>query len=263
MTDDTGKVLRPVGREWLPIKDMKVSPQAQRSLQAAWVATLASEFKPDALGVITVNKRGGLVYVVDGMHRVHALRQLGGDDQLVECDVYSELSLRQEADLFLELNHRLRVDTMATFQIGVVAERPTQVAVQDIVQGQGLVVSKDTMRGAIRAVGTLESIYKNGGARTLTRTLRLAHGSFGDSGLGANVLGGVGLVCQRYNGELDDEETLTLLRELPGGVGAVTSLASLKREQTGRPTKQCVAAAIIDLLNKRRRKKLPKWFKEK
>ena len=56
--------------QWVRLDQMKINPQAQRSLNDSWAATLAEEFNPDLMGFVHVSHRDGWYYVIDGQHRV-------------------------------------------------------------------------------------------------------------------------------------------------------------------------------------------------
>ena len=76
-------------------------------------------------------------------------------------------------------------------------------------------------------------------------------------------VGGLGYLCERYNGELDEAEAVRRLSNAAGGVNALLHKAELHRRQTGRPKGQCVAAAAVDTYNAQRGgKKLSSWWKD-
>lgn len=76
----------------------------QRDRKPSIVARIAGNYNAPAVGVLTISKRNGNHYVVDGCHRVEALRALFGDDAEVAVLLYENLTLEQEIRLFLDLN---------------------------------------------------------------------------------------------------------------------------------------------------------------
>lgn len=249
--------------EWLTVSDLKVSPQAQRELRPGWAAQIANDFNPDRFTALLVSHRDGNYYVVDGQHRVEAMRILGWDHgQQVQCWVHEGLNESQEADLFLWHNSRKNVEAFDKFQIGVVAGRPIEMDIDRIVRLQNLKISRDaSVPGSISAVVTLREIY-NHDPGTLARTLKIAVGAYGDDGLAGPVLRGIGLVAARYNGELDDDKLTARLGSARGGIGALNSRANINRQKFGTSLPQCYAAAIVDLFNSGKGgKKLPSWWK--
>lgn len=259
-TASTNRVQRTGQLRWLTIEDLKISPQAQRELRPGWAAQIANEFDPDRFMPLLVSLRDGNHYVVDGQHRVEAMRILGWDQQQVQCWVHEGLTEAEEADLFLWHNNRKDVKAFDKFKIAVVAERATEVDIERIVRAQGLKVA-DGGSGAIGAVVALRKVY-NHSPHTLERTLKIANDAYGDDGMSAHIIEGIGLVAARYNGELDDDQLASRLTSIRGGVGALNSKAHINRQRFGQPMAQCYAAAVVDIFNSGKGgKKLPIWWK--
>lgn len=261
-TDPTGKIQRHARTKWVPIAQMRVSPTAQREINEARIDKLVAEFDPEQIGMPTVNLRDGHYYVIDGQHRVEALRRVGWGDQNVFCNVYEGLSDAEEADTFLKINDTLTVDGMARFKVGLTAGRPEETEIDRVVRAQGLVVSRDRLPGAIAAVGTLQRVYRRSDSKTLGRALRIIRDSFGDAGLEAPVIDGIGLLCQRYNGELADERAVSKLSTMHGGAIGLLGKAEVLRRQTGNGKAHCVAAAAVEVINSGKGgNKLASWWK--
>jgi ParB-like nuclease domain len=262
MTDPSPKrVERDARLRWVPITETKSSPMAQRDLKQSRIDALAANFDLEQLGTPTVNHRDGFWYIIDGQHRIAALKEIGYGDQQVQCWAYEGLTEKEEAEKFLKLNDYLAVNAFAKFRIGVRAERTEETDIDRIVQAQGLHISQNKGEGAISAVATLRKVYRRSPA-TLARTLRLVRDSYGDAGLEGPVIEGVGLLCHRYNGDLDDERTVKALSTALGGVNGLLGKAEVLRKQTHQARSHCVAAAAVELINQGRGgKKLPSWWK--
>lgn len=257
------RVNRAARLRWVPLPNMKVSPMGQRELNPARVDRMAANFDPEQVGVPVLSERSGSFYIIDGQHRVEMLRQVGWGDQSIQCWVYDNLTEQEEAEMFLKLNDVLTVDAYWKFRIGVEAGREVECDIDRVVRAQGLVVSRDEIPGRIRCVGTLTKVYDRSDAKTLGRTLRLARDAYGDAGMEASVIDGLGLLCQRYNGDLDDEAAKKRLAAANGGVSGLLNKANQYRLQTGNYKAHCVAAAAVDIINagQGRGKKLPSWWK--
>ena len=74
----------------------------QRRTRYGKVKSIIKDFNPFLLGVILVSYRDGKYNVVDGGHRVAALRQMGA--KTVMCQMVYGLTYEQEASLFLDFN---------------------------------------------------------------------------------------------------------------------------------------------------------------
>ncbi|HEV8279964.1 MAG TPA: DUF6551 family protein, partial [Streptosporangiaceae bacterium] len=106
-----GRIERKARLRWVPLTQMRVNPLAQRDLNPARVSQLAAAFDVEQMGNPTVSHRGDWYYLVDGQHRIAALKcWLGAwEDQQVQCWTYEGLTEATEAELFLALNDTLTV----------------------------------------------------------------------------------------------------------------------------------------------------------
>src|SRR5215471_18814394 len=82
--------IRPV-----PLGLMRTPPAliTQREFKKAHGDRLAAELDLDKLGYPVMNLRDGIYWVLDGQHRVYALRENGFDDKdTLDCEVYEGLT---------------------------------------------------------------------------------------------------------------------------------------------------------------------------
>jgi hypothetical protein len=247
---------------WIPLGKMKVSERAQREQKSHRVNHLIAHFDLDKLGKFTVSERpDGFFYVIDGQHRLAAMLEKGYTEiDEVQCWVYTGLTEGQEAEEFLGLNDVLTVDSMTKFKVGVEAKRTVETDIDRIVRLQELVVSPQKVNGAISAVDTLRRIYTRSGPKVLRRTLIIVRDSYGNPGLLANVLEGVGLVCHRWGDELDDQRLIKSLSTVHAGVSGILGRAEQLKMSTGARKGHCVAAAVVEVYNRSKGPKLQKWF---
>ena len=266
-TKPTGKrIERDARLRWVPLALMRVNPLAQRELNPARVDRIAAEMELEQLGNPTVNLRDDLYFVIDGQHRVEGYKKWCGDgnweDQSVQCWTYEGLTEDEEAEIFLRLNDILVVSTFEKFRVGVRAGRVEETDIDRIVRAQKLRVSREKNGGSIRAVGALRKVYALGPG-TLARVLRIIRDAYGDAGLEAPVIEGLGLWCSRYNGTLDENWAVEKLGNAHGGMNGLMNAAEQVRQKTGNPRAHCVAAAAVDIYNRGRGgpKKLPSWWR--
>lgn len=252
---------------FVQLSKMRISSLCQRELRQPWVDELVTNFDIDKLGNPEVSHRDGYYYIMDGQHRVEAVKAWlgkGWEDQHIQCWVAEGLSETDEAEIFLSLNKRLNVDSFEKFKVAVRAGRHDECAIYKIVESEKLVVSKQQVPGAVRAVGTLQKVYRRNGPEVLRRSLRIARDAYGDPGLDSQVLDGFGLLCHRYNGILDEKSSIQSLSNAHGGVNGLLGMAEQLRQKTGNSKSHCVAASAVVIINRNRKggmKKLPDWWK--
>jgi len=248
----------------VPLSKMRVSDNAQRDLRNGRVNFLLGEFDIDMFGLPVGNWREGHFYIVDGQHRIEALKLWlgeGWEKQKVDCRAYNGMTEQQEADMFDRLNNALATRALDRFCIRVTAKRPVECAINNAVKAEGLKVSRTPGEGRVQAVAALARVFKMSDADTLRRTLRIVSQSFGDPGLTSPVIDGVGLFCKRYNGAVDDKQVINKLQTLRGGVGAIITEANSARKSMGQSLPQCVAAAVVAHMNRGRGgARLPAWW---
>jgi len=238
---------------------MRVSPLSQRELNRARVDRIVADFDLEQMGTPTVSKRGDYFYIIDGQHRIEALKEIGWADQQVQCWTYEGLTEAEEAERFLKLNDTLAVNAFSKFRVGVNAGRPEECDIDRIVRAQGLRISHDKKDGSVSAVGTLRKVYNRAGAGNFATALRIIRDAYGQPGLEAAVIEGVGLFVQRY--EVDEALTIDRLGKAHGGVNGLLGKAEILRKQTGNQRGHCVAAAVVDVLNAGRGgAKIPTWW---
>lgn len=250
--------------EDVPLEKMRVREGiSQRSLRQNWVATLASTFDPDRFQPPTVNHSGEWFWVLDGQHRVAALKNWLGkwEGQKVECWVYKGLSEQEEAQVFDLLNNTKNVSLYDKYRVRITAGEPDETNVDAIVRLNGLKVSSAKERDAVACVGTLMKVYRRS-PDCLNRTLGISKSSFGDAGLEADIIDGIGALLGRYDGQVEDPRMVKALNGIQGGVTALRQRGERLRHQFGGPRAHAIAAAAVEAYNRGRGgKKLPAWWK--
>jgi hypothetical protein len=260
-----GKLERSCKIEFVPIGKMYVSEVGQRQERQYRVDALVSNFDIDRLGMPVLNLRDGRFYILDGQHRVAAFKLWNGpgwESVQLECQVFKGMSESEEAEMFLRLNDVLRVGAFDKFEKAVVAGRKDESAVKRSVEQQGLSISKHKTPNSIGSVSSLMRVYKRSNADTLGRALRIIRDAYGETGFEASVIDGIGHLCQRYNGALDEQSAKNRLGSAHGGVKGLLNRASTLQLKTGNSKSMCIAAAAVDIINTGKGgKKLPNWWK--
>jgi len=249
---------------WVLMDSMRVREEiSQRKFNPAWANEIAKDFDPESFTPPIVNKSGENYWVVDGQHRLAAYKTWLGEwcGQKIECWVYEDLTEKEEADLFDRLNNQKRVGLFDRFQVRLTAEREDETRIAEIVRHAKLKLSRSRSEGALSCVGALAKVYALD-ADSLARDLHIVYQSFGDSGLEADIIEGIGLLVSRYNGQLNDASAIRALSAARGGVNALRSRSEHLRVQMAAKRAPSIAAAAIEIINRGNKgKKLPSWWK--
>jgi len=193
-------------------------PSYQRHVDPIRVQKLVMELDLDALGEICVSQRNnGLYAIIDGQHRVDALRVFGFEEDLVPCEVYKGLRVEEEAVMFRLRNNRVAVGRLDLFRARLIALEPVALGINDIVTENGWTIRPNNVGKASAAhlgcIETIEQIYKQNpdNLRKVLRVITMSWGKTADSGNRA-IVGGLGKIFARY-GDLVD--TSIMIDKLP------------------------------------------------
>jgi hypothetical protein len=242
--------------EILPISDLSVDSYVQRTYNSGHAEDLANKWDPQKIGIFKVSRResGGL-WVLDGQHRMAALRKRGEEDAKVFALVYEGLTKPEEAKIFLRDNvENRKPNTVDIFRIEVAAEVPQAVEINEVLRAHGLHVSMAGDRHAISAVGALRWLYKLKGTAAIDRTLSLIADAWGPdvrSARDGDLLKGVGHVLINSTGKLD----VSALAHKLGSAGKPSQLMGTARtykNATGQALWREVAGVIVTQYNKGR-----------
>jgi hypothetical protein len=238
-----------------PVKDLHLHAGANRELRPTRVRWFEKNMDLDALGRFAIWRDGRNFYVVDGQHRKIALEGLGLGDWKVRCDIYEGMSFAEACELFLKLNNSLTVGPFDKFDKGVKAGRRECVETLAIVEKAGLRVANQVGDGKLTAVAAAVDTWKLDQGEALAQSLRWGTEAWGLTAEAAEgqIVRGLGLVAQRYNGDIDSKAFIQKLAKYPGGPRHLIGAAKARREFKGGTVARNVAALAVDLYNKGRR----------
>ena len=126
----------------------------------------------------------------------------------VWCMVYEDLEYTREADIFAnQMKYTKPLSPFEIFMANIEAGSDEQIIIRDLVESYGLMISAKSGPGNVRAVGSLEYIYRKYGYQVLERTLSLDIGTWEGTpqSLSANMLKGLARLIVVYNDELKDD----------------------------------------------------------
>lgn len=252
----------------LTVKLFESDLRVQRSIDSKMVNEIIADFDRDALGIPVVNHRkDGSYHVVDGQHRVEALKAMNMLDEEIECLIYEQLTLAEEAALFRRLNHAKQVQPIDRFRIRVVEGDPVACQINDLLNAYGWKVTGGRRAsGGFSAVSAVERIYRGpkGNEQNLgllRDTVDIIVKSWGmdQSGAKAEVLRGIAAVLKEYGDKVDKPKLIRELSKYGGGPRRLLGVARGLRDMRGGAVSDAMAETIITMLNKGKQNKLPVW----
>ena len=259
-------VIRKVSLDEIVI-DLRV--QRAEGLDHRRVNTMASNFDPDALGVLILSQRAdGTLVCLDGMHRRAGALQAGWKKP-VDARVFAGLTMPEEAALFLLYNDKKDPSAISRFKARVLSGDEVAVDINRILQSFGWTVGTETKNpGNLAAVEALEKVYRSGSGALSDGTypsltewvVSVITEAWGRDPIAAHgaILGGLAQLCARYSTAID---TRKLVHELQATQPrALVGKAKTWRDIQGGTVPAAVAKILVGLHNNRRRANLlPEW----
>jgi hypothetical protein len=155
--------------------------QSQRPFQESWAKKIADEFDTDKFDppVITRPNGQGYFHIVEGQHRVWAVRALFGDEEKLKCRMVEADDPPRAAEIFLGINAgRKQVKPVAKFQVAVTAQREPETSINRLVFKMGYRVAASKADYCISAVSSLIYVHEREGMKILSDTLLMLHKSW-------------------------------------------------------------------------------------
>ena len=148
----------------IPVEDLEIDPKLQRPLDKNRVNSMFKEFTPSGIGTLAVSRRTKPTanVVIDGQHRkaVLDLKLPEGGPKTVRCEVFKNLTAKQEALLFLVLNRSAKVRAVDQFRLAVEAAEPTAVKVKELLDAYGFELAIYPRSGNIQCVDVLRRVWE-------------------------------------------------------------------------------------------------------
>jgi hypothetical protein len=246
----------------LPLSAIRHDAGYQRLLNAQRVDEIARDWNPKlALELIVSERPDGTFYLLDGQHRVEAMRRRGIGSW--RCLIYVGLTPDQEADLFVELQQKRRsLSAIDLYRAGLKGNDEIAKAIDEIVRRHGFHVARGGgSTGAITSVDAMRGVITRYGPRILDVTLKtirllwptepIAYGSAGIQGIGlffAAMERAPGFEYESFVQRLQSVAFGEIVREAKG-----RRLTGATVVETGNSLALFVATVLFDRYNRRRR----------
>lgn len=165
----TGKLIGTGELRSIPVGMIRVDPAYQRDVSQHWVETHLP-FDPRQAGTIVISERAGVLFCIDGGHRVALAR--ASDVEYINAFVIHGLSQAQEARYFTRYQRERRnLKSFDLYRADRVSGDPEVAAMERIVHNAGFQITKAAGVRNITAIEKLKWIHRFGGDDLLARTL--------------------------------------------------------------------------------------------
>lgn len=257
----------------LHAKEFSIDLKVQRILNEARAETMADNFQPHALGIITASKRAdGSIYCLDGGHRISAARKASYDG-LLATRLFENLTIAEEAQLFLTLNNSRAVQAIDRFKVRITQNEPVAVGINNVLKTYGLHVewANNESLGVISAIVALENLYAGAGVwkkgsypELVDKVIRSLHRAYGDKADRATyskvMLEGLGIFIATFGARVDYDRLLYVLQgTVPRQIAAQARTLRDARGKRSSGLGRAAAEVIHQMYNHRYKEKLPEF----
>lgn len=202
----------------LRVRDLRIDPSYQREVRPGWVKHIVDNFDPYLLDPLDVSRRvDGSHYVMDGQHRLLALREMGYDDQFVDCLVFDGLTVQQESRRFNTQDNRKQLTALERFRSRLIEGQSAELTVNEVVRDCGFRIdfARHNRSGSIRCVGSLLQARKVGGATHLRNLLMAVRDAYGaEVAPDALMVDGISMFLRHYEGQYDMARLIDALKSV-------------------------------------------------
>lgn len=139
--------------------DLYLDMAYQRDINDNKVKLIMKNYNQNAVGVVTLSMReNGDLYIIDGSHRVEALRRMGLGNSDLNAIVFFDLSIQDEAELFVLLNeNRTKPKRSDLHKASVSSNVSLAKDIDAVLASLNLHIGNKPGDGTVRAIST---VYK-------------------------------------------------------------------------------------------------------
>jgi hypothetical protein len=258
----------------LHAKEFSIDLKVQRILNEARADAMADKFQPHALGMVTASKReDGHVYLLDGAHRISAARKANYEG-LIATRLFENLTVQEEAELFLSLNSSRAVQAIDRFKVRITQGEPVAVGINNVLKAYGLHVewANNESLGVISAIAALEHVYHGAGVwkkgdypDLVDKVIRSLYRAYGEKAERATyskiMLEGLGIFCASFGARIDyDRLQYVLEGTVPRQIAVqARTLRDARGKKNAAGLGRAAAEVIHQMYNHRFKAKLPEF----
>lgn len=234
--------------------DLKIDHSYQRIPSQGKIDKIVKNFNRTAIGAVTLSIReNNDLYVIDGQHRVEAMKKLGYGDHDINAVVLFNLTVAQEAELFVTMNdNRTKPKRGDIYRASVQAKDSVAVEIQSALDQFGLVVAEKPGYKIIRAIGTVNKVHSKIGVDKLKEVIFLLIEANGDhsTSFQAEYIEAVSCVLVQYK-DFDKKRMAQAINGLGDPALAVLKASSIAVSNKPIDKVLSLASMIVDKYNYR------------
>lgn len=239
---------------WCAVKNLSILwAQSQRELNPKHVEDIANDFDPDFFGVIAAGEadEDGVHHIIDGQHRVAAIKKLYGETEKVPVNVFPVSDPARAAEIFDKINTSRRgLGAVDKFKTRITAGIEPETSVNKIIVGVGLRVVNSQSEGCIRAASACVSSYKTYGPHVFKDALVVLIGAWGrdHEAFDAALIKGFSEFLFTHGAQVDKER---LVHRISKGFNPARLIGQAKqaREFLGATMAEAVSSVLVKHYN--------------
>lgn len=241
------------------LSDLTTNPRVNRPLNPARVDKLVKRWDDNLFAMPVVAELDGKLVIVDGQHRIQAMREQRVDDPRIQVFCHYDLSEAEAARLFVYLNENLPVRHFDKFEKLVFSGEPTANAINAKLLSNGLKLAQGQGKGSIQCVTALQRAYgldKLG--EHLESALKVIIEAWGRDAANfqAGLVEGLAILIKNHGATLDRKRLVRVLTGHAQGPHGVIGKARTHRADEGGHLAGNVAEVVLKLYDKGLRKKI-------
>jgi len=237
--------------------DLHVDSSYQRATNIKRVQKIVDNFNPNAIGTIYLSMRNDeSLHIIDGAHRVLALRQLGLEENYINAQVYFGLTPQQEAQLFVIMNEsRVKPQPYEIHKAAVTSQDSVALEIDRILQLHGLCLVDLPRDNHVRAVANVYNLYSKMTPHAFSNVFKILKNANGSSyeSFSVEYLVAVAIILIKYP-HVDIDRLITTIAKLGHPKVVLNNIIAKSGGKITLFQKQiALASTIIDQYNSRLR----------
>lgn len=236
--------------------ELNIDMSYQREINYSKVNFIVNNYNENAIGVITLSMReNGDLYIIDGSHRVEALKRLGKGNGDINAIVFFNLSIQDEANLYIVINeNRTKPKKSDLHKAGVSSGNTDSIAIDALLRSHNLSVENRPGDGVIRAIDTLYKVNSKIGINNLNNVIKVLKEANGTNSTAfqAEYLTAVATIIVNYK-LLNLTRLASCIASLGDPTNVIAKAKSSSRGSTPFANNIALCLIIIDSYNHRLR----------